>query len=144
MSEAQQRKLIWLILSTLIIRYLWTLHPDNYIYEDPNLIPEYKLFPFSDQKISWPSYLYFACINAVQLIYIMVWMNVFSRYKNIFHVWFVIQAIQFGEYFLTYSEPQMSVNIGRYPLPIDLTLAKMVLLPSMFLLYDVIWRNKLQ
>lgn len=142
MSEVQQRKLIWLILSTLIIRFLWTLHPDSFIYEDPNEIPEHKLFPFSNQLISWPSYISYACLHVVQLIFINVWMNVFNRYKNIFHVWFAIQAIQFGEYFLTYNTPQMSVNIGRYPLPIDLTLTKMVLLPSMFLLYDVIWKQK--
>ena len=142
MSEIQERKLIWLILSTLIIRYLWTLHPDNYIYEDPNLIPVYKMFPFSDQKISWPSYLYFPCLNIVQLIYIRVWMKVFDRYRNIFHVWFVIQAMQFGEYFLNYNEAQMSIHFGRYPLAIDLTLAKMVILPILFLLYDVIWRRR--
>jgi len=141
MSEGQQKKLIWLILSTLIIRYLWTFHPDNYIYEDPNLIPEYKLFPFSDQKISWPSYLFFPCLYVVELINVKVWMNVFGRYKNIFHVWFAILVIQFGEYFLTYNKAQMHVHFGRFPLPVDLTLAKMVLLPGMFLLYDVIWRG---
>lgn len=129
-------------MSTLIVRYLWTLHPDNYIYEDPNLIPEYKLFPFSDQKISWPGYFYFPCLNAVMLIYISVWMNVFNRYKNIFHVWFAIRAIQFFEYFLNYNEAQMWVYLGRYRLDIDLTLAQMVIIPITFLLYDVIWTRK--
>lgn len=142
MSEEKQRRLIWLILSTLIIRYLWTLHPDNYIYDDPNLIPVHKLFPFSDQLISWPGYLYFPCLHAAMLIYIWVWTSVFDRYKNIFHVWFTIRAIQFFEYFLNYNEAQMYLYLGRYKLGIDLTLAQMVIVPIMFLLYDVIWRKK--
>ena len=142
MSDREQRNLIWLILSTLIIRYLWQLHPDSFIYSDPNDIPVYKLFWYSVQEISWPSYIGGACLHVVMLIFIRVWMNVFDRYRNIFHVWFAIQAIQFGEYFLTYNEAQMHVNIWKFPLPIDLTLAKMVLLPGMFLLYDVIWKKE--
>jgi len=142
MTERQRRNLVWLLLSTLIIRYLWQLHPDSFIYDDPNKIPVYKLFWFSEQEISWPSYIGGICLNIVMLIYIRVWMKVFGEYKMIFHIWFVIQAIQFGEYFLTYNEAQMSIHFGRFPLPIDLTLAKMVGLPIMFLLYDVIWKRR--
>lgn len=112
------------------------------MYQDPNDIPVYKLFPYSVQEISRPSYIGGACLHVVMLIFISVWMNVFDRYKNIFHVWFAIQAIQFGEYFLNYNEAQIHLYLGRFPLPIDLTLAKMVLLPAMFLLYDLIWRKR--
>lgn len=135
-----EKNLIWLILSTLIIQALWTLHPDALLAS--NDIPVYKMFPFSETLISKPTYIYFICRHAVYLIYIRVWWSVFQNYKHLFGAWFWIQAVQFGEFFLNYNEAQLWFFIGSYKLDVDFTLLKMAGLPIMFLVYDYIWVRK--
>lgn len=139
MRDEDQRKLIWFILSTLWIKALWTLHPDALLPADQ--IPVYKMFSYSDTPISKPTYIFFICSHTITLIYIYVWGQVFVNYKNLFLIWFVIQVVQFGEFFLNYNEAQIWYYIGPYKLDIDLTLLKIVGLPVTFLLYKVIWRN---
>lgn len=139
MRDEDQRKLIWFILSTLWIKALWTLHPDALLPAAE--IPVYKMFPYSDTQISKPTYIFFICSNTITLIYIYVWGQVFVKYKNLFLVWFVIQMVQFGEFFLNYNEAQIWYYIGPYKLDIDLTLLKIVGLPITFLLYKLIWRS---
>jgi hypothetical protein len=140
MSDKDQKKLIWLLLSTLFIKALWTLHPDALL--PPNEIPVYKMFKYSDILISKPTYFYFICAHTIMLIYIFVWGELLPRYRKLFVIWFVIQALQFVEYFFNYNEAQLWYFIGRYKLDVDLTLAKMTVLPATFLLYDYIWRRK--
>jgi hypothetical protein len=141
MSDKDQRKLIWFVLVTLWIKALWTLHPDALL---PNAdIPTYKMFPFSDILITKPSYFYFICLHAITMIYVFVWGEVFKSYRNLFKIWFIIQAVQFVEYFFNYNEAQLWTFIGPYKLDIDLVFLKMVGLPVVFLLYNVIWnRNR--
>lgn len=140
MRDEDQRKLIWFILSTLWIKALWTLHPDALLPAEQ--IPVYKMFPYSDTPISKPTYIFFICSHTITLIYIYVWGQMFGRYKNLFLIWFVIQTVQFGEYFLNYNEAQLWYYIGPYKLDIDFTLLKIVGLPITFLLYKVIWRSR--
>jgi hypothetical protein len=140
MRDADQRKLIWFILSTLWIKALWTLHPDALL---PGVdIPVYKMFKYSETLISKPTYIFFICSHTITLIYIYVWGQVFVNYKNLFLIWFVIQIVQFGEFFLNYNEAQIWYFIGPYKLDIDLTLLKIVGLPITFLLYKLIWRDR--
>jgi hypothetical protein len=140
MSDKEQRKLIWILVWTPALKALWTLHPDRLLPADQ--IPTYKMFPFADIEISWPTYIYFIVLHIVQLVYVRSWWAMFERYRNVFTCWFWVEVIQFAEYFANYNEAQIWTYIGAYRLDIDFTLLKMAGLPIVFGFYEFIWRKR--
>jgi hypothetical protein len=112
------RVLIALILSTLFIKELWTLFP-----ADPT---EINPFPFSDQPITKQTYIWFICYYAIQLIVVHTWYMKFPEWRLVFGVWFIFQAMEFVEYFLTYNESKIWFLIDRHQININVINAKYI------------------
>lgn len=131
--------IVLMLVLTPLIQALWTLHPDAWL--PANQIPVYKMFKFAkDIEISMPTYFFFILRHSVTLIYIYSWGELLPKYKKIFSFWFIIQSVQFVEYFFDYNESQIFMNIGQYRLPIDLTLVKMFGLPAYLLVLK--WKDR--
>lgn len=126
-----EKRLVLLVVSTLWVTVLWTLHPDALLdYKD---IKSYRLFLYSDVEITWPTYIFFLCRHCVQLITIHVWWSIFEKYKPLFTVWFVIQAIQFVEYFMNYNTTVFfPVYFWGHRLDVDFTFMKIILVTGMY------------
>lgn len=136
-----RKSLAWLAISTLFIKLIWLLHPDMML--QVKSIPTYQMFPFAkDIWITKPTYISFMCEKLVWLVIILIWGELLPEYKMVFGALFIIQALQFVEFFLNYNyEPWFWFYIGNHKIDIDLTLAKLTI-PSLILLYQQIWKGK--
>lgn len=111
-----QRNAIVLIFTALFVRELWILLPADPVLFDP--------FPFADVQISLQSYFYFACFYCSMMIFAYAFRQVMPEYDLVLTVWFFLQVIEFGDYFLTYNSPWFYVR----ELGVSITLVKFAVL----------------
>lgn len=114
-----ERKVIGLIVSSVVVREAWLMLPENY----DTICP----FLFSDVQITLMTY--FAYM--VHYFSLMLLSYAFMFYVKQFHivvkVWFILQTIEFFDYLLTYNEAWFHLaGIG-----IGITLIKFVSLTSL-------------
>lgn len=93
---------------------LWTVLPDQ------GLI---KPFPLSGQEIYFQTYIWIATIYANFLILTLVIHRYADKAREFFNAVFILQALQFIEYFINYNEAwthihDIPVNIGTLRFPI--------------------------
>lgn len=130
-----RKTIAWIAISGLFVKALWILHPDYDVpWQQLELI---KKFPLSDIEITDITYVSMICDKSAMLIWIFCLGMLMPQYWRAFSVWFTIQALQFGEFFLNYNE----TSIYLYGVPINLSFAKLVL-PACVLLYEQIWKDK--
>lgn len=129
---------MWLIVIAPLIQALWTLHPDNFL--DYDKIPTYKMFPFSEVEISKPTYFYFMLRHVVMMIYAYAFGELVPKYRKIFMFWFIVQSVQFVEYFFNYNEAKLWVMIFDHRLDLDLQFLKMLGMPIFYLILQ--WKDR--
>lgn len=127
-----------LVVLTLPVKFLWKLHPHAALPYDQ--IPEYKLFKYSEITITWPTYISYASEHVIWLMWIYAACMMFPRFKWTFNTWFVIQFLQFGEYFFTYNETQFFAYLFGHKVELGLHLVKLIL-PSLIFIWELTWRE---
>jgi hypothetical protein len=136
------RKLAFLALSAVWVKLIWMLHPHADIPFDQ--IPTYQMFPLRpDILISKPTYIATACGHIVWLIFATVCYFKFEQFKKAFAALFIIQLIQFFEYFANYNEPfaWQIVNLFGHETEIGFTLIKLVV-PMGIFIYQLAWEER--
>ena len=135
---SRELRLGLLVLFTLPISYLWKLHPHSVLPDDQ--VPWLNLFAYSDTQITWPTYISMICNNANKLIWIYVVLELLPRFKWSLNTWFVIQALQFVEFFFTYNETQFFMYFGNDRVEIGLHTAKLII-PWLVFIFEAIWKK---
>lgn len=137
----RKSRIALLALSALYVKLIWILHPHADLpYTE---VPTFQLFPLAkDIMISKPTYIAFACNHVVWLIFISVCWFTLEKYRVTFAVLFLIQFLQFIEYFFTYNRPfnWQIISIFGHEIEIGLTLVKLIV-PACICMYQVIWKN---
>lgn len=131
-----------LALSAVWIKLIWLLHPHADM--DFNETPVYSMFPIRPEiMISKPTYIATACGHITWLIFSTVCYFTLDNYRKIFGVLFIIQFLQFVEYFFTYNEPfdWQKVQLFGHKVELTFTLAKLVI-PSCIYVFQEIWRDR--
>lgn len=117
--------------STLFINELWTLTPFSYT--------TYQLFPFVDTAITKRAYYALACHYAVMVVILMVLYYKFDKLRVVFGVWFILNALEFIEYFLTYNKAVFFVHIGSHEVGINMTNIKYLVLSFLTIFKIITW-----
>lgn len=129
-----------MIIGTLFIKALWTLHPD--VLLGIQNIQTHQMFPFAKHVwITKPTYISMICDKSISLIIVWTWLALMPEYKKPLSALFIIHSLQFVEFFFTYNETLIWMNIGRHKLDIDLSLLKLIV-PVGILIFQEPWKDK--
>lgn len=115
-----ERLIVVLIFTAIFLKELFFLLPEN-VFIRP--------FPLHNIEITLQSYLYFACSYAGMLIVAYIFSRTLTRFRGVAETWFILQGIEFADYFLTYNTPWC--YFGQ--LPIGITLVKFIVLFSLII-----------
>lgn len=135
---SRELKIATVAFLTLPVSLLWKLHPHAYLPFDQ--VPWFELFPLSETKITWPTYVSMICNNAVKLMWIYVIWELLPGFRWSINTWFVIQALQFVEFFFTYNETQIFVQFLWHDVEIGLHLAKLII-PWLVFIFEATWKK---
>lgn len=116
----REKFMVVLIVSTLLLRELWTLFPDSTV--------AYKMFPYSDTMITKQTYIWFLCYYGIWLIIIHSWYFKFSDYRLLFGVWFLLQVAEVIEFYFTYNEALYYLHFRQHKIGVNVTNIKYVIL----------------
>jgi hypothetical protein len=105
MNDERSNVVIVFLASSVLL--LWTVLPEG------GLI---KPFPLSEQEIHFQTYIWIATVYAAFLMMTWVMYRLSDKAKDFFNAVFILQALQFVEFFLNYNETW--VKIGWYPVTI--------------------------
>ena len=112
-----ERAIIVLIFTAIFLKELFLLMPEGK-YIEP--------FPFYDMRITAQTYFYFACAYVGMMIIAFIFTKVLNEFKIVAHAWFILQALEFVDYLLTYNSTWF--NLGF--IPVGITLLKFLILSS--------------
>lgn len=112
--------LVLCMVSTLFVNELWTLEPYS--------TTTYQMFPYAETWISKRAYYALACHYAVMVIILMVLYTKFETYRVLFGVWFILNALEFVEYFLTYNKALYYLHYKQHQVGVNMTNIKYVVL----------------
>lgn len=121
--------LLWLV---FVLGLVWLLFP-----YDPNPDNWIAFFPLSDQKLPWQNYVFHACEKLIFVIFSWVILQESDKYRFALWVFFGIQVLRFGDYFLTYNE------VWGYPLdgvPLTSTTLGMIVF-GLCIVYEL-WKKR--
>lgn len=135
---SRELKIATVAFLTLPVSLLWKLHPHAYLPFDQ--VPWFELFPYSETKITWPTYVSMICNNAIKLMWIYVIWELLPGFRWSLNTWFVIQALQFVEFFFTYNETQIFVKFMGHNVEIGLHLAKLII-PWLVFIFEATWKK---
>lgn len=115
-----KRWLIVVIFVTYLIHEVWVLIPASDAV--------FKFFPFSDQAVSAQYYVFMSCKYLILVLFMVVIYQLYEEERQIMR-WFVaFQVLEFFEYHLTYNEPVFHINILNFPVGINITNIKVVVM----------------
>lgn len=137
---SKEERVVLLVMFTLPISYFWKLHPHAALPDDQ--VPWLHLFPYSETVITWPTYISMVCANINKLIWVYAACEMFPKFKWSLNTWFVIQALQFVEFFFTYNETQFFTYLFGHKVELGLHLAKLIL-PWMVFIWEMTWKDRL-
>lgn len=80
------------------------------------------------------------CNNANKLIWLYVVIELLPGFRWSLNTWFVIQALQFVEFFFTYNETQIFVQFLGHNVEIGLHLAKLII-PWLVFIFEATWKK---
>lgn len=102
--------LMCLMFTGYVVRELWTL-----VHNDPLVSP----FPFSEQQIYFKSYLYIGSVYCMWCITTYILYAMSTEFKTFWHWVFIIQVLEFAEFFLNYNEAwstyrDVNINVTNF------------------------------
>lgn len=98
----ERRDIVVLVFLANSVVLLWTVLPDQ------GLI---KPFPLSDQEIYFQTYIWIATIYMAFLILTWVMFQLSDKLRQFFNVVFILQALQFVEYFCNYNQTWFHITL---------------------------------
>jgi hypothetical protein len=117
-------RILIIILSALVLREAWLVIPESTNSFDP--------YPYFDAQVTRQYYFYYAFYYASNLILVYAFLEAVNKYKEFFHLWFVLQTVELIDYFLTYNTAWLKIG----PVSVGITLVKLVTLTITIL---VLW-----
>lgn len=109
-----ERISVVLVFLAYVVLLLWTVLPDRGMI---------RPFPLSEQEIQSQTYVWIATIYAAFLILSWVMYRFSDKSREFFNAVFILQALQFVEYFLNYNQTwievygmPMTIATLRFPL----------------------------
>lgn len=96
---------VLLILSSLVIKEIWVFLPEYVNCSSP-----IKPFPFYDIEIYPQTYVSYPCDDIGRLMLIYLIGKKLVHYKPVAEAWFILQSIEFVDYFFTYNTAWFKVG----------------------------------
>lgn len=125
------RILIVLIFSTIFIKEAWI-----YIAENPET---FDPFPYYDIQITRQTYIAYACLNAMMLLFAYTLGLLVNKYNEVIRLWFYIQFAEFIDYFFTYNQPWFDIPFTN--IHVGITFVKFTALSIMIIYKFKPWKE---
>lgn len=85
-------------------------------------------FPFSSQLVSVQYYIFMSCKYLIWVLFMLIIYALLPEERQVMKMFLAFQVLEFFEYHLTYNEPLSQLYILNYPVGINITTIKVVVM----------------